>query len=184
MKKLFFLFVVSLLVYTTTNAQAIQTGDQAINIGIGFGSSLVDRDHTGLPSINVSYEFLPFEKLGIGYIGLGGYAGYKHSNYDYGTYEYKYNHWIFGVRGAYHFDFYDMNGIDFFNQFDVYAGVFAGFMIDNDDWNDDLSDPDYGLSFRNDLFAGARYNFIENIGVFTEVGYGINYFVFGIDFLF
>jgi hypothetical protein len=182
MKKIVFLLIVSLFAYSSIQAQAIETGDQAVNIGIGFGGSMVTGD--GSPSFNVSYEILPFEKVGIGFISIGGYGAYKRSNYNYGLDEYSLNYWVFGARGAYHFDFYDMNGLEFFKHFDVYAGVFAGFSSENIDSDINGGDLDDELNFRNDLFAGARYNFTENIGVFGEVSYGINNLVFGIDFLF
>lgn len=183
MKKLLFFCIASLFAYNTIQAQAIQTGDQAVNVGLGFGGSMVTGD--GRPSINVSYEMLPFEKLGIGYISIGGQGAYKRSHYDYGTNKYTYKYWVVGARGAYHFDFYDLNGLEFFNHFDVYAGIFAGFSIDNVYSDTDLDgDLENEFSFRNDLFAGARYNFTENLGVFGELSYGINNLVIGIDFLF
>jgi hypothetical protein len=125
---------------------------------------------------------------------VGGYGAYKHSNYDYGfmnhAYEIKHNYWVFGARGAYHFDFYDMNGQEFFKKFDVYAGIFMGFSYDAVSYDstfegshlDDEFDND--LSFRNDLFVGCRYLFTDNFAVFAEAGYSVSNLSAGISFLF
>lgn len=189
MKKLFLLAIVSLFAFGITQAQVIETGDQAVNVGLGFGGSMVSGD--GLPALTFSYETLPFEKLGIGYISVGGYGAYKHSNYDYAwagspKTKVKYNYLVFGGRGAYHFDFYDMNGQEFFNKFDVYAGVFVGFSYDAVKVNDNFESDEFDneLNFRNDLFVGCRYEFSETFGVYAEAGYGISNLSAGLSFLF
>lgn len=193
MKKLLLIVFVSLFAFGVSQAQVIETGDQVASVGIGIGGSMVSGD--GFPAITFSYETLPFEKMGIGYVSLGGYGAYKHSSYDYswGTShksEINYNYWVFGARGAYHFDFYDMNGQEFFEKFDVYAGVFLGFSYDavNYNGNDEgtfLEDTfENELSFRNDLFVGCRYEFSETFGVFAEAGYSVSNLSAGISFLF
>lgn len=186
MKKVLLVVLVAVFAFASAQAQVIETGDQAINVGIGFGGSMATGD--GLASISGSYEMLPFEKMGIGYLGLGGYVAYMHSSYDAYIYDYNFNYFVFGARGIYHFDFYAMNNNEFFNKFDVYAGVFAGFSYDavNFEGNDhDLLDEyDNKLSFRNDLFVGCRYEFSETFGVYAEAGYGISNLSAGISLLF
>lgn len=185
MKKLFFIALVSLFAFGATQAQVIETGDNAVNIGLGFGGSMVTGD--GLPSISASYEMLPFEKMGIGYLGLGGYVAYKHSSFDYIYSDVSYNYFVFGARGIYHFDFYSMNNSEFFNHFDVYAGAFLGFSYDAinyDGQHSELIEIENSLSFRNDIFIGCRYKFTESIGVHAEAGYGVSNLTAGISFLF
>ncbi len=187
MKKLLLVLFASVLIFSVANSQAIKTGDQAVNVGLGLGGSMIEG--VGLPALILSYETLPFEKLGIGYLSVGGYFAFKHSNYDYGywgtNYDLKYNYWVFGGRAAYHFDFYEMNGDDFFNQFDVYAGVFLGFGI-----NTVKYDSSWGIDFdndffiREDMFVGCRYKFSDNLSVFSELSYGISWLSGGVSFLF
>ena len=183
MKRILFLLVAGIFACNTISAQAIETGDQAVNLGLGIGGTLTHGDAS--PGINLSYEMLPFDQLGIGYIGVGGYVSYIYSNDQIGPARYEYNYYVFGARGTYHFDFWHLTHDKIFNQLDLYAGVFAGFVYDNEDWNNNQANTeDYILTFRNDFFAGARFNFSSNFGVFSEIGYGLNTFTFGVDFLF
>lgn len=190
MKKLL-LILSAVFIFSVSHAQVIVTGDQAINLGIGVGGTMVSEG--GLPSINFSYETLPLEKLGIGYIGIGGYLAYKHSRYYTYTYENgtyvgrsdsknKCNYYVFGGRATYHFDFYDMNHNNFFNYFDVYAGVFLGFSYDVFKYEN--ADTKRELCLRHDLFVGCRYMFSDSFGAFAEAGYGINYLSTGITYVF
>jgi len=192
MKKLALILFVSLIAYGTSQAQAIETGDQAVNLGLGFGSTMIVGD--GLPSINFSYETLPFEKLGIGYISVGGFGAYKHSSYDYygydnqgvaHKYDVNYNYWVVAGRAAYHFDFYAMNHNDFFRYFDVYAGVVAGLRFTGNNYEGDydvtLEDKTH---FLNDLFAGCRYQFSDGLAVYAETSYNVSILSIGVSFLF
>lgn len=194
MRKIFLVLFVCFFAYGTALAQAIEYGDQAVNVGIGIGGADIYGD--GLPSVNFSYELLPIEKIGIGYISVGGFGSYKHSNYDAYGWETKYNYWIIGGRAAYHFDFYTMNRNDFFNYFDVYAGVMGGVKIQNGKEDGHYNEsPYYDEHARHDdldetkpivdVFAGCRYNFSENLGAFAETSVNGNSFLrIGVSFLF
>jgi len=183
MKKLLLLLFISAFSYQLLQAQAIVTGDNAINAGIGLGGTMVMGD--GSPSISLSYETLPFEKLGIGYISVGGYGAYKHSSYKYSSYKYKINYWIAGARAAYHFDFYDLTSNDLFNKFDVYAGAFIGLSFDSNDYDGiNHLGLDDGVSFREDFFVGCHYKFTDNFGVYAETGYSFAYLSGGLSFFF
>lgn len=184
MKKVFFVVLISLFAVGVMQAQVIETGDQAVNVGIGLGGGMVAGN--GQPSIDFSYEVLPFEKLGIGYISVGGYGSYKHSSEDGVGYEWKYNYWLIGGRAAYHFDFYAMNHNDFFNHFDVYAGVFAGIKIERSEFDGDYTPKDDHNSTkpRTDIFAGCRYNFSDNLAAYAETSTGLSNLSIGLSFLF
>jgi len=185
MKKLVLILFVSLIAYGTSQAQAIETGDQAVNLGLGFGGFMIEGD--GLPSINFSYETLPFEKVGIGYISAGGFAAYKHSSYSYPQYDYdiNYNYWVVAARAAYHFDFYAMNHNDFFRYFDVYAGAIAGLRFVGNNYNGtDNSHLEKKTRYINDLFAGCRYQFSDGLAVYAETSYNVSILSIGVSFLF
>ncbi len=183
MKKLVLILFVSLIAYGTSQAQAIETGDQAVNLGLGIDGLMYCG--SGIPSINFSYETLPFEKLGIGYISVGGFGAFKHTT----NYDNKHNYWIVAGRGAYHFDFYAMNHNDFFRYFDVYAGVLAGYALVGNNYNGNYEDEAYYKyeepnQFVHDIFAGCRYQFSDGLAVYAETSYNVSILSFGVSFLF
>lgn len=192
MKQIVLVLLACFFSWQTLHAQIIKTGDQAVNLGLGFGGTMIIGN--GLPSLNFAYETLPFEKLGIGYISAGGFGAYKHSRYDYPVYdntygpgvgEINYNYWVAAGRGAYHFDLYTLNPNDFFRYFDVYAGVIAGFRFANNNYEGtyDLT-LENKVSFLNDVFAGCRYQFSDMMLVYSEVGYSVSILSFGVSVLY
>jgi hypothetical protein len=177
-----------------------------INLGVGFGSPAYHSLFAGAPgysygrtpAFSLSYEQAFKKKLGPGYLGVGAYLGFQHEyfkydgsyydkNFYYQTYYYKHtwNYYMLGARGAYHWDVLNAKNAE------VYAGVVIGmrFQIHSYATNDpDNKDPySYTQSFiypAFSVFAGARWYFVKNCGLFAEAGYGISYINGGFSFKF
>lgn len=181
--------IFSLFSAARVHAQAFEAGTNVISAGIGLGSSLASGFTYGTqsPGISASYDRGIWE-AGPGVISLGGYIGYKSFKYGYadagGAYSYKWNYTIIGARGAYHF-----TGINVENL-DLYAGV----MIAYDNLSFSYSSTN-GVSYSGNtgaynsglglsVFAGARYYFAGNLGVFGELGYGVSILGIGLSYKF
>lgn len=174
------------------NSKVLNTG---IGAGTGYYSAYKGAGYTykNSPAFSISYEQALPKKLGPGYLGLGAYFGYQSatSRYDrayysgnYYHYQHKWRSYFIAARGAYHFDFLN------WRRAEVYAGVIAGLRVQTYNYTTNNPDPDndsYKLNQGSaypavSLFAGARWYFVENIGVFAELGYGISYGTVGFSF--
>ncbi|MBP7808909.1 MAG: hypothetical protein KA163_06435 [Bacteroidia bacterium] len=167
-----------------------------INLGVGFGSRSYHSISRGAgfssgttPAFSLTYEQALKKKLGPGYLGVGAYLGFQHQyyKYDYSYYDnglnyytyyshHKWNYYMVAARAAYHWDVLNSKNAE------VYAGVVIGmrFQIHNYETNDPgKKDPyTYTQSFAYpaySVFAGARWYFAKNFGLFAEAGYGISY---------
>lgn len=161
-----------------SNAHAQSEYDEGqidINAGLGliptFGLGNVQMP------LSLSVDYAVQEDVGIGDIGIGGYLGYSNSTEDdpnYGKITRAY--YIAGVRGTYH--------VDFIEGVDTYFGVLAALRIATlEVENNPFSNlPAAGGGTGYSLFAGGRYYFSENVGVFAEVGYGISIINAGLSF--
>ena len=176
-----------------------------LNLGVGFGSRSYHSVYRGAgyssgitPAFSLTYEQAFKKKLGPGYLGLGAYLGFQHEyyKYDYSYYDngfyyqtyysnHKWNYYMVAARGAYHWDVLNSKNAE------VYAGVIIGmrFQIHTYETNDPgKKDPyTYTQSFvypAYSAFAGARWYFAKNAGLFAEVGYGISYLTGGFSFKF
>lgn len=184
------LVVISFFSAAGVHAQAFEAGTNVVSAGIGLGSSLASGFTYGSqsPGFSASYERGIWE-AGPGVISLGGYVGFKTFKYGFidngGTVEsYKWNYTIIGARGAYHF-----TGIDVENL-DLYAGV----MIAYDNLNFSYTNSagvttgynvgSYNSGLGVSVFAGARYYFAGNLGVFGELGYGVSILNIGLSYKF
>lgn len=174
MKKIIAIFML-VLVSNLTSAQAFEKGGNYVHFGFGldpFGrvpSAFGGGSYYNVGPIVAGYEVGITEKLGIGRLGVGGvighsFRGYKYINGDRITYS---RTSIIG-RCAYHFDF----GID---KMDVYAGVGVGVYIDSDEKsnNNGLILSNGGVGATHYEFAGIRYYFTDNFGVYAEAGIGL-----------
>lgn len=182
-------------------AKCFDENTHIINIGIGFGSRTYHPYYKGngysygrTPAFSLTYEQAYPKKLGPGYLGVGAYLGYQYEYYKYdyaywfsNTYYYhhKWSHFMVAARAAYHWDVLN------FENAEVYGGVIAGlrFQIHSYETNDpDNKDPySYTNSFvypAYSLFAGARWYFAKNFGLFAEAGYGISYITGGFSIKF
>ena len=174
-----------ILPFFTLNAQTstFKQGDLVFSAGLGIGATYGNYwgsyYKTSVPPIFVSGDYCLREDLGPGNLGVGGifaYSAYKYEpSPDWG---YKYSTLFVGVRGTYHFT-------ELVPKMDLYGGITLGGEIVTDKGYGDYSGYEYstnGSSALVELFAGARYYFSDNIGVMSELGYGIAWFKLGIAF--
>lgn len=218
MKKVILFVTALILLSLITNAsendngkKIIKSGDQEhcfdekthiINLGIGFGGFNYYRSLRGSgyvyrssPAFSATYEQAWPKKLGPGFLGVGAYFGFKHSQSRYEDYyylgdkyyyEHNWNYYMAAARGVYHWDVLNSK------KAEVYAGVLIGFRITTYSYKTNSADPYINSYKRNDkgffpvysLFAGARWYFVPKIALFAEAGYGISYINGGLSFKF
>lgn len=187
----------------STGEKCYDENTHIINLGAGFGSAGYYKAGRGgayvyrnTPAFSFSYEQPLKNKLGPGYLGVGAYLGYQSSYYRYNEvyyngnyyyYQHKWNHMLLAARGAYHWDVLNAKNAE------VYAGLIVGVRIQTYTYETNNPDPVYADLYRlNDgliypsysLFAGARWYFVPNVGLFAELGYGISYLTGGLSFKF
>ena len=184
-KTMRFLAVVTLLLISfssyNASAQEIKKGQFLLSpfLGLGYyyaGSGLA-------ATIGVTGE-----KAFTQEISGGVYLAYTPRTHDYGSlrneYDYTCNFIVFGVRASYHC----ANLLRVSNKkFDPYAGAFLGYVASSYDYdgpgNSGYRD-DYDSDIRPGIYAGARYFFQPNIGVFGEVSIGLTPISGGVTFRF
>jgi hypothetical protein len=181
--------------FNKASAQAFNTGDNVLGLGIGLGSSLGGSYgySSQTPGISLQFEHGQWSVGGPGVISLGGYLGYKSFSYDGGyliypavnyTYTQKWNYTVIGIRSAYHY-----NGINS-KDWDVYGGAMLSYNIlsykysSSNPTYDYLYNGSYGSVIYLSLYVGGRYFFSDNVAAFAELGYGISYFSIGGAFKF
>lgn len=178
MKTIFLLMTV--VMTTLVNAQPFQKGTTAANIGIGLGTTLGGLG-TARPAISVSLDHGFWEVGGPGSISLGGYlgnTGYKYTDMGYTA---KWNYFIVGVRGAYHY-----NGFTNLPDLDVYGGAMLGYNIVRytaEGGGGDLAN-NYGSGAGFSGFLGGRWFFSDRVGAYAELGYGVSILAVGLTFKF
>jgi hypothetical protein len=185
MKKIALLLALAMATSFITHSQQFKKSTGALNVGIGLGSGLYSGHHykMSIPPIILAYDHGITEKLGIGYISLGGYFAISGSKWEYddGFYNYgwKYTYFTVGPRAAYHFDVVDV--------LDLYAGILVGVNIVSSKSFGDTSMGSYSAQktgIAHAEFAGIRYYFTPVIGAFAELGYGVTYLTLGVTFKF
>jgi hypothetical protein len=173
-----------------------------INLGVGFGGvSYYDFGRSGAytyktsPALSISYEQSLPKKTGPGFIGLGTYFGYQSAYYRYNDFyynndKYYYQHnWTYlfiAARGAYHPDALSTKNAE------LYFGGVLGLRIQKYSYQTNSIDPQNQLYALNSgsvfpgysIFAGGRYFFTQNVGLYAELGYGISYLTGGLSFKF
>jgi len=145
-----------------------------INAGIGLGDVyFASVSNSGIPvSFHVSYERGVTQKLGIGFIGLGGDFSFASAKEVIGNTTYTNSGLLFAARASYHFS---LNG-EIGQKFDPYAGILAGFVIASHSSRGpggDLNEYEHSGGPAAGAFVGAHYYFVPNFGVFAELGYNI-----------
>jgi hypothetical protein len=173
-----------------------------VNVGIGLGGgrylNYTFGDYVVTPIFDISYEQPWSQKIGPGYLGVGGYFAYRAARfrYDYTTpfygnpntnyyYESRWNYYTIAGRAAYHWDVLNSE------KAELYAGVLIGARFqtysytDNDPSNDHYDRASGGpISSAFSAFAGARYYFTKNFGVYVEARAGVSYINAGCSFKF
>lgn len=166
MKKLFTVFVLAAAVFAGSNAQAqFEKGDKLLNAGINLGGPW-----GGGFGLGASFEGGVHD-----YISVGGQVDWVQW-----TSYWKYSFLTIAGRGSYHFGkhFLTMDNLD------LYGGLALGYRISNDPFDAGWVGTVYDSGFHLGGFAGARYYFKENLGVFAEVGYNASPLKAGITFKF
>lgn len=150
------LAIVCLLGVSTANAQStFKKGDCTANVMLGVGA--------GLP-VSGSFEWSVasgFIKGNNGSIGVGPYVGFRIplGKDQVGCLDVS-------ARAAFHYQFVE--------KLDTYIGLGLGM------WGTTNNGFAAGLGISG--YLGARYYFWNNIGLCTELGYGISYFSIGACF--
>lgn len=172
---LFMLVVVALFSAASEKAFAqFEKGDKLLNAGINLGGTYGG----GGVGVGASFEGGVHD-----FISVGGQADFTTWNYGWVGYKWRYNFFTIAARGSYHYGKHFLK----LDNLDLYAGPSLGYRISS------FSDPDgytgvyddgYGSGVFVGLFAGARYYFKPNMGVFAEVGWNASPLKAGIAFKF
>ncbi|MFL5753899.1 MAG: hypothetical protein ACJ76F_10870 [Bacteroidia bacterium] len=192
-------------VASQSGGKCFDESTRVINLGAGLGSGnyySAYRNHGYIykssPAFSFSYEQPLAKNVGPGLLGLGVYLGYQTAsstyNYywdkngykDYYYYRNRWNNFMVAARAAYHPDVLN------FGKGEVYFGAMAGLRFQSYHYETNNPDPNsdiYRLSSRSvfptlSVFAGGRWYFTDNLGLFAELGYGISYLTGGLSFKF
>lgn len=178
MKKLF--IVLFSVMATAVFAQPFKNGTASVNAGIGLGTGLGGYG-SARPAISIAADHGLWEVGGPGIISLGGYLGNTGYKYSGDGYSAKWNYFIIGARGAYHY-----NGLTNVPELDLYGGLMLSYNIVK--YSSDLDDNYFGKSYGSGIgltgFAGARWFFSDNFGAYAELGYGVSILNVGATFKF
>ena len=179
------ILIVAVLFFSAAfvNAQTFVEEDKVINLGIGLGTSLYSGAgyNMSIPPISASFEYGLME-LGPGILGVGGYIGVSGYKWEYSslgtTYGWKYNNFIIGARGNYHYGFVE--------NLDTYGGFMLGYNIVTSkatgDWPAEMDLSANTGSFVGAFYVGGRYYFNEKFAAMAELGYGVVYLNIGVAF--
>ncbi|MDR2810874.1 MAG: hypothetical protein LBB84_10035 [Tannerellaceae bacterium] len=168
MKKLFFLVIISFFAVVANAQEIFQKGTNIVNLGVGLGSHI---------PVEVSFEHSIVDGLiqgENGAIGVGAYAGWYSYSDSYAGGKLRYNDFVIGARGTFHYQFVD--------KLDTYAGVMLGYDIVSSKWDGNglFEGSTSASAFSSSFFLGARYYFAPSIAAYSELGYGIAYLSVGV----
>lgn len=169
MKKVIFTLL-AIFIASVVHAQQFKKGTTTANVGVGLGTALGGMGTAKL-ALSASVDHGMWDIGGPGVVGLGGYVGttgYKYSDQGYTA---KWNYFIVGARGTYHY-----NGFSDVPNLDVYGGAMLAYNIVNysTDGNDQGLSGSYGSGIGLSGFLGGRWFFSDNIGAYAELGYGVS----------
>lgn len=185
-----FVTLLLLLLSGTTFAQVLKTNDNAVNLGIGFGSTVTyGHGMKGFPSLSVSYEHILPKEIGPGLLGVGAIVAYRAASYKEtvvdeegpsGTYKFRYSNTYLGLRATYHW-----KGL-LSEKYDIYGAAIAGVRLEKYKWDGPKSEFDSFYNYSHTkvfggLVVGARYYFMPKVSVFSELGYDISWFKIGVS---
>lgn len=194
MKKIACLLLASFAL--SVNAQSFKKNQVDLNLGLGFGTTfLASGSYRSLPPISAALDIGVTDDISVGgYLGFTtaswkesgrGYCNMHNNGYWYNyTDTYRWNYYLFGVRGAFHFARFIDN-----DKVDLYAGLLLGARYAHYSWSTDDPCPksaytsgQTGSGLLLAGFVGCRYRFTDKIGVFAELGYGISFATVGVNF--
>jgi hypothetical protein len=173
--------------------RSFDSDSKLLNVGIGLGgvnyyNNGWGRSYHRSPAFSLTYEQALPDKVGPGYLGLGGYLGFQNAfyryNYTYNDYYYRHswNYWLLAARAAYHLDVLN------WEKGEIYFGAIIGLRIQT--YHYSSNSPDKDLHRLNDrsiyptgsLLAGGRYYLTNKVAAFMEAGYGISFLTLGVTF--
>lgn len=169
MKKIIILVLLAGMFFTAQAQHVFNKGSLMFNAGVG-----APNNFGAIPTLNLSGEFGVIPTGDIGLVSFGGMAEFQFAFYDYGYLADKefFPRFYIGPRAAWHLQ----NFIS--AEFDVYAGVGAGLIV-----NGGSTHIDGTVEWHPDVFAGGRWMFAPGAGLFAEVGYtGLSFLKFGLTF--
>jgi len=168
------LIIVSIFTSAVAMSQEFNVGTNVINAGIGLGGYYGGyTTSTQSPVISVSFERGVWDVPGPGVVSLGGYFGRKTFKYNNSFVDYSWSYNVIGVRGAYHYNGFEIENLD------LYGGVMASYRIYSG-----RGASNFGSSPGATGFIGARWFFSENFAGFAEGGYGVAFLSLGASFRF
>lgn len=164
------LMVFSISASAQREENSFQNGTNVVNLGLGVGNVYWGAGYgaSGLPfSLDASFEHGITEKLGIGYIGIGGELSYASTKYTHDGYVY----WtstglMLAARASYHFA---IPG-DLGQKLDPYAGVLIGGVITSNSYANSYVGTAKGSGIAAGAYAGVHYYFSPHFGVYGELG--------------
>ena len=135
MKQLSLTIALFLGLVGSTFAQPLTFEQQSIGISIGI-PSMYDHAYTSQsPAVTARYEYGLSDKIGIGYIGLGGLLSIAGGEFNSPilsqSVSYKFSQTLIGPRAAYHFDMVDLTGNKDWSKLDLYGGAFLGLKFES-----------------------------------------------------
>ena len=162
------------LITNLASAQAFENKGNYLNFGIGvdpfsnIATPFLGYKYYNVGPIVVGYERGITEKLGIGRLGVGGVIGHSFQGGKNGSYKTSWTRTTFIVRCAYHFDL----GVE---KMDLYAGLGAGTHVYSKHKSNDVvyATSSSSIGATHYVFAGIRYYFTSNLGVYAEAGDGL-----------
>lgn len=172
--KTYVLLFAMLLTTTFTFAQggrdAYNPGDKTFQVGVGLGRT---GGYYNYNSINYGFGIPVSAALEFGiseYFSVGPYAAYASYSNRYLGNGFRSSIFSVGAKGSFHYLSLINEplqlGIDE-SKLDLYLSVYLGLAFNNyNRYYENVSDLDFGT------VLGGRYMVNEQLGVFTEIGYG------------
>lgn len=191
MKRLFISAMLMVAIATIGKAQtsssAFKNGDNLFQVGIGVGSPFFGYGYSSSLPFNPT---ISYEKGITDQISAGGIISFASSKYQYNGFTvFKQSATYIGARGAYHVNQY----LNLGDNVDLYGGVSLGVVIVNttdegtikDQQGNTLNFSQTGSGVGFGLYAGGKYYFQPNFGVYAEVGYqSLSFLNLGVTFKF
>jgi hypothetical protein len=178
MKRNFIILAFALIFSVSLNAQnTFNKGDKVVNLGIGLGSTLYSGAYyKGLiPPVSASLEVGIKDNLfdDKSSLGVGAYAGFASSKWEYLGYGWRYTNIILGARASLHYQLIE--------KLDTYGGFIGGFRVaTSKEIGTPIGDASPGGGIVLSPYIGGRYYFSEKLAAMAELGYGIAYLNIGI----
>ncbi len=175
--------VLSVGLGTSIAQQSITKGDVLINPGITVGWYNFNYGYTRVslvPPVNINLEYAVVDLLSVGFEIDYAKRGYKDIFFN-TNYTYDYSYTGFSVRGSFHYLdllknlFEDDLGSLNSDKIDFYVGLSMGVLATKnvEKWTDFQGEHerrDFNSTWRSGYYAGFRYYFSDNFGVWLETG--------------